>query len=57
MVSADDFFVDPSGNYVYLPHLISKAHEWARAKVGKFKLCHMPWNIFMVIFDFSQKRP
>ena len=37
MVSADDFFVDPSGNYVYLPHLISKAHEWARAKVGKFK--------------------
>ena len=33
-MSADDFFLDPSGNYVYIPHLISKAHEWARVKVG-----------------------
>ena len=33
-MSADDFFLDPAGNYVYIPHLISKAHEWARAKVG-----------------------
>jgi hypothetical protein len=35
IVSADDFFVDPSGSYIYLPNLVSKAHDWAQAKAKK----------------------
>ena len=31
-VSADSFFVDPSGRYVYVPSLLEKAHQWAQNK-------------------------
>ena len=33
--SADDFFIDKQGNYVYIPHVIAKAHEWCQNKAKK----------------------
>ncbi len=31
--SADDFFVDASGSYAFVPSLVGRAHEWCQAKV------------------------
>ena len=46
--SADDFFVDKSGNYTFLPHLLSKAHEWCQ---GKTKKAMMDTKTKLVIVD------
>ena len=35
VVSADDFFIDRSGHYVFLPNLLPKAHEWCQSSARK----------------------